>query len=130
MTSARAAVKQAPERAARPSRVRPPPDMVARPSAHAATAEFKELQAAHQVDTTPPHLTAAISHTQVHPDPYPVPVFAATLLSTGMAIFTAGRQVDHAKARREVEAFDLLHEPPLVQQYRAEVLAWLDRKGA
>jgi hypothetical protein len=83
----------------------------------------------HGTDHTPPHLTAAISHTQAHPDPYPVPVFGATLLSTGMAIFTAGRQVDHAKARREVEAFDLLREPPLVQQYRAEVLAWLDRRN-
>jgi hypothetical protein len=79
-------------------------------------------------DTTPPHLTAAISHTQVHADPYPHPVtWPAGTHDILRQIFEAGRRADPVQARIAVESLDLLRTPPLVQQYRAEVLAWMDR---
>jgi hypothetical protein len=69
-------------------------------------------------------------------DPGPPPAYphpprpALWSLPVTHELFNAGRMVGHESALEAVRAVDVLRQPPGVQQYKAEVLAWLDAREA
>lgn len=75
-------------------------------------------------------------HELVKADPGPPPRYphpaspAAWSHQATHDLFNAGRGADHQTARDNVMAVDVFRQPPAVQQYKAEILSWMDAAEA